>query len=749
VIYCSMSYPDIIIPLRQGSKGYDIGKVQILRSTPVIRYGVYFGNILPSNVPLNVHTSDLIPMARCFFRGLFSIGHVPGPIYEHIFYMTYFSGYPMIIDSKHCVDSFLKHIGDTPISVCDTVTEDIPVVNKHHVKTCLKLGMVIPFHVYADTPTSVRSVNRMVAFHYYIYLPDPGQLLRNAESRRIKMKSSSTSSLVSPVLIISHVAGGKTTLSKQLQAHGYNVLDIDDLEATDKHEFRHNRRTMPIAEYDSWYWKTIKHRFNRLVPKPNVIFAHSRDAAYHLNISHSRVMTYIIRRNVAMAALHARNANRKNPTPDEIFDRSYDSLVKSAGLTVNDKGEFDPAHGNSSNFLRTYVKYDDILHDILEYLKTMHEHETMQPSHPHVILSGYEYYLSHIKQHDLQSRVIQHAALVDRDRNGSAFFGAMRGRSFVFAPSASGKSTIVSDQNYRAFGKDITITQASSMHEPDKTLYLDGDKLVSWKFGDKFWLKADTQLLTHITYTHLSQIVYLTKPLTLRFKHIVIFYNPYNFGAYSDRGILHILPYIPESLCVDNAVRTFGADLSLYAQSNNFGDRVGLTRPAWKQNTKIIPAAVLMDAYGIKYVYDSKDGCISTLYTVNHAGVRTRMSPSGHYFQLLLSFLVPNEHGRHVYIDRFKSLVGMRRNMYSDTYSREPTYTGTAYHSWLDILSAVSSLLFFVKSYHRKFRINKRDAMLCILVMRRIVRQLTVNERTKLCDREELRRKDSRFGFLK
>jgi len=219
------------------------------------------------------------------------------------------------------------------------------------------------------------------------------------------------------------------------------------------------------------------------------------------------------------------------------------------------------------------------------------------------------------------------------------------------------------------------------------------------------------------------------------------------------RGKLSMPIYLPYRISPEKGV-TFGYAASTSIQMNRFARILGMDAMAWKTVIRYLPAARLASVLGCR-VRGKRDGDYITGISIEtHGGELKEVMPSGHFFQVFIHILMPQDHSSTI-MDPLSSISGMLRNMRQDVYSIEPTYkydaTGVAisWHSWLEVLmAAISAMQFFKCATARGCTIKKRQAILFWLVMRSVCRRLVINRRTRLFGRFGLREQDTKFGTL-
>jgi len=219
------------------------------------------------------------------------------------------------------------------------------------------------------------------------------------------------------------------------------------------------------------------------------------------------------------------------------------------------------------------------------------------------------------------------------------------------------------------------------------------------------------------------------------------------------RGTLSMPIYLPYRLSPDKGV-TFGYAASTSIQMNRFARILGMDALTWKTVIRYLPAARLAAALGCR-VHGRRDGdYITGISLETYGGEVKEVMPSGHFFQVFIHILMPQDHNCTM-MDPLSSISCMLRNMRQDVYSIEPTYrfdaTGVSisWHSWLEVLmAAVSAMQFFKCATARGYTIKKRQAVLFWLVVRSVCRRLTIGKRTRLFGRFGLREQDTKFGTL-
>jgi len=327
--------------------------------------------------------------------------------------------------------------------------------------------------------------------------------------------------------------------------------------------------------------------------------------------------------------------------------------------------------------------------------------------------------------------------------------------TIIFAPSGSGKSHAVSQSNIATFGVDIEAKSLFNMQGRRRKVFIDGDQLVTWP-DEPFWWRNKPQSWLHkLTRMHISQIMYCMDVLRqCNFRPIVLFNPGAKFiRSHTYRAQLSVLPYFPTTgygrwKLADYApeCRSWGLATSIYGQMSHWAHYLNIPGRRWKHLTRHRASLIVMSMLGMEMKTTSTDDCITSIeYRTNRGWFK--MNASGHVMNALIALAFPTHHPLNIIPDPCEFFSTFFRNQEVDTHSYEPTYYGTAYHSWLETYIGIIASVLAVSIIIKRIPMIKKDFLLYRHFLHWSIRHITVNARTSITtERATLRDADRRFG---
>jgi len=326
------------------------------------------------------------------------------------------------------------------------------------------------------------------------------------------------------------------------------------------------------------------------------------------------------------------------------------------------------------------------------------------------------------------------------------------GVNLVLAPSGAGKSHFVKQWSLKRGLAGASLQDMMKMELPD-VVFIDGDKLVDWPTTPLWWKTMSDGQQVNMMFSHISRIYELVCKFPSKSKIVVLFNTHHAIFKCVKRGIFEAQMYAPiTGMKSDHSdqgrITTFGSGVCLYAATSSFADMCGATQLEWKSTTRYIPTLTLLSMLGTTSKVLNVLSSNGYIREVLLSGVP--LQPSGHVLNALLSIAFPNI-GSMCQPDVHQTLTRFRRNYTRSTYSLEPTFDGTSYHSWLEVVAGVLGSVTAIGLILKRSNaiLHYKNYVLWILTVRRMLKDITINDRTSITtDRLPLRDKDPRFGML-
>jgi len=282
---------------------------------------------------------------------------------------------------------------------------------------------------------------------------------------------------------------------------------------------------------------------------------------------------------------------------------------------------------------------------------------------------------------------------------------------------------------------------------------IDGNK---WVGHSPDQPNSPLKTLAHMTYLYTQAIEY-----DLSLTRVVIFYSPdKTVLRLAKGGGMHWTPILPPNsgmLPGGDMGMTFGTEVSIYASNSNAASILGLTDILWKHNIRCVPIIILVGMLRRTGMLRSdvetvllQDYGLTTGVILKKGVVEFKTHTSGHMFNALRSILFRDEDDKRYTPDWFATIHRMMRNQHVDTGSLEPTFTGIAYHSWIETAAAVLASVIHALLYLRAGGTVKRSSFVLWKIMcGKVLKLTTINKRTSMfVQRDGLREMDQRFGSV-